>query len=319
MLALETHAAMDGMAIIRLRTPVDPDDSDDDDGFFTAQDKPHSFAGVTSHMREQAPQLSSVKEVSPPRRRKQLADPPGISLTASRKNSFQSDAGHPSDDFSIRYEASPKQTALPRYISKDRNLLRGKGKSEAAARTVARSLEPASNSQGPLRSSSSSVLHPRSTASAPVRSVHFNSVEVHEHPYTLDAGGGTMNPETGLISPPLTLDWKAQSTSVSTLDEFEAVRGPQRRSKDALFKSEEEKVRILKNAGFASEELGLIAARLEPAVAPRASASESIDAAEELFQDYQASFIQEEENKPPRRGLRGLRRFFGGLRRNYTV
>jgi hypothetical protein len=320
MLALKAHAAMDGTAIIRLRAPVDPDDSDGDDGFFSPQEKANSFAGVTSHMREQAPkpQLSTPKEALPPRRRKQLADPPGIALTGNRKSSFQSDTGYSSDDFQVNYQTSPRQHAPPRYIDKDLNLIQRRGKSAVAEPTSVRSLEPISYKDR-LRSSSSSLLDPLSTTSAPTRTVHFALVEVHEHPYTLDAGGGTMNPETGLISPPLTLSWKAQSTSVSTLDDFEAVRGPQRRSKDALFKSEEEKVRILRNAGFESEELSLIAAPPEPTGALRVSDGVRSGAADELFQDYQASFIQEEEKKPPRKRLLGLRKLFGSGRRNYTV
>jgi hypothetical protein len=82
------------------------------------------------------------------------------------------------------------------------------------------------------------------------KTVRFDSVEVREHAYILGNNpGGTSG------GPPLTIGWNAMSSSIIPLDEYEATRGPQRRSNDLLKKSKTERWILLTKLGFGSEEL----------------------------------------------------------------
>jgi hypothetical protein len=307
---------MDGTAIIRLRPPIDPDDESESDGslHYLQQQKAASFAGVTKN--SYSSQGRRPKE-SPPKVRKKVADPPGMAL--DRKNSFPMEK----DDGPVDYTFKKVVSKGDRLIDGDRNLFRKKIDDSVATAVTARTRDSRS-----MISARTSKLHlpaepPGSTIGAPAaRSVQFASVEIHEHSYTLDSGGGTMNPETGLVSPPMTLSWDAQSVSLITIEEYEAIRKPIRRDKDALMKTEEQKLRILKNAGFESDELCVVAPPVNVLGRKAINLKQTVpctDTVDELFQDYQTSFIQEEKNSRRQRlHPRGLwHRLFH--RRKFTI
>jgi hypothetical protein len=82
------------------------------------------------------------------------------------------------------------------------------------------------------------------------KKVRFDSVEVREHSYILGCNpGGTSG------GPPLTICWDVLSSSILPLDEYEATRGPERRSNLLLKKSKTERWNLLTKLGFGSDEL----------------------------------------------------------------
>lgn len=80
--------------------------------------------------------------------------------------------------------------------------------------------------------------------------VHFHTVEVREHAYTLGSGshaGGGVSTD---------LAWEAQSVTISTLDEYEASRGPRQQM---MRKSDQERRHILEASGFGEDEFEVAA------------------------------------------------------------
>jgi hypothetical protein len=155
------------------------------------------------------------------------------------------------------------------------------------------SLEPISISQ----------LSEMNSSTCSLRSVQFDTVEVRKHAYTL--GSGSRYPG-GVSGPRMELSWEVLSTSISTVDEYEASRGP-RRSPKTLYKSEMERLRILKEAGFGSEEIRAAAASTEAIRTGRDDEEEqfvsTLDAP--LYGEFLQRFKAVDQKKKKRAWFRG--------------
>jgi hypothetical protein len=82
------------------------------------------------------------------------------------------------------------------------------------------------------------------------KSVQFASVTIHEHPTLVGC-----NPAVS-AGVPLTIDWRAVSSSEMSVDEYEAYREPRRVSNPIFLRHDAtERWTLLKNLGFDSEEM----------------------------------------------------------------
>jgi hypothetical protein len=104
---------------------------------------------------------------------------------------------------------------------------------------------------------------------APNRMVRFDSVEIREYEYTLGEHPGVR------VGPPLTISWDAISSSILPLDEYEKNRLP-RRPDFFLKKTKEERWKILKNAGFVSEDLHAVVAQVVKAQSDRNESAKEV-------------------------------------------
>lgn len=130
--------------------------------------------------------------------------------------------------------------------------------------------------------------------------VKFNSVEVREHAYTL--GSDSRHPDATTSGPPIDLSWDAHSKSIVSVDDYEASRGP-RREINMLRKSEEERFRILKDAGYHSDELQ---AASSIATTGEIRTNRSLEGKPALYEDFHQQFKVVEEKKKPFSIIRGL-------------
>lgn len=90
------------------------------------------------------------------------------------------------------------------------------------------------------------------TSEVPQKCVSFDTVEVREHAYILGCNPGTT------AGPPLSISWEALSTSIMSLDAYEAIREPERlTSSFLLMKSKTERVNMLLRLGFDHQEIHL--------------------------------------------------------------
>ena len=123
--------------------------------------------------------------------------------------------------------------------------------------------------------------------------VNFSSVEVREHDYTL--GLDSRHQDTRTSGPPIELSWDAHSISVVSVDDYEASRGP-RREMNMLRKSEEQRYRILKDAGYSGEELQAASSISTTSEIRRIRNLEETPA---LYEDFQQRFKIVEKKKKP--------------------
>jgi hypothetical protein len=131
------------------------------------------------------------------------------------------------------------------------------------------------------------------------RSVAFCSVEVREHSYTLGYVCPHQCREGTASLPPMELSWDVQAISISTLDDYEASRG-RRRSLPELHQSEEDRLSILRNAGFGPEELSIGMVSHEEMEERRGSSEQP--APNHLYEDLKQKLQDEEldHSKKPR-------------------
>ena len=80
------------------------------------------------------------------------------------------------------------------------------------------------------------------------RKVGFDTIEIREHSVILGCNPGAAS------GAPITISWKSLSSSIQTIDDYEADR-PQRRPLVALRKTKTERSEILRYEGFSSEEV----------------------------------------------------------------
>lgn len=86
------------------------------------------------------------------------------------------------------------------------------------------------------------------------RHVSFDSVHVHEHAVILGCNPG-LRPLSSGPGPALTLSWDSLRSSDYNMDDFEAQRQLTRRPWQALRTTKSERIQVLKEEGFTSEEL----------------------------------------------------------------
>lgn len=147
------------------------------------------------------------------------------------------------------------------------------------------------------------------TGQVTARSVQFVNVEVREHLYTTGSGGGR---NRGGLTPPMELAWDAHSVSISTLDDYEANRGP-RRSPMALRSTDDMHMSGSLDDGFESEELQAATHDETEDVQPNSyptsePTSPGRDLEAGLYQEFQQRFRVADAVEPRknRLGLRGI-------------
>jgi hypothetical protein len=163
-------------------------------------------------------------------------------------------------------------------------------------------LRELASSQAPAKSSlkvssqTESLKHSvTSSASSKSSGVHFGTVELHEHPYLLGC-----HPDVRK-GPPTTISWCPSRSVTSTVDDFEAEHGPQRRPTSAFRMASTERRERLLETGYTLDDLERVKKEISEIQKSRElSATETTD----LKRLMKESKRKQQEKKMKRRGLR---------------
>lgn len=191
------------------------------------------------------------------------------------------------------------------FETKEQELMEDFDSSTSTSSTVTSSHPSALSLQALGGPAHESIVGDHSEKTSSPRHVSFDSVHVHEHAVILGCNPGLRALPSG-PGPALTLSWESLRSSDYNMDDFEAQRQVTRRPKQALRTTKTERISLLKEEGFTSEELKMAEDAIRNIQQSReASAQEKSDLSA-LLRDSK----KRQEEKRKKKGGNVVRRMF---------